>query len=147
MKKIVIALTLSAVALSSAYAAPNAGTLSPEKAAAKKVTCNVQTLADAEKCMEKVARARPSYENANEGFASKDVSKLADVLKVLSRKDEDVQQAVGSDFAGVMLEYGDEFHIYYFAIKKGQNVKPVELYDLNTVDFEFLLTTPPARST
>src|SRR3989339_280431 len=108
MKKIAIALVVSVAVCGSTYAASGAfhalTELVPasimdatvfaapataekvavsDKSASQKVKCNVQSLADAEKCMEKVAKVRPSYEEPNDGFAVARVDGLVNALKLL----------------------------------------------------------------
>lgn len=106
------------------------------------VKCDVETEQDAKACMEKVAEARPSFEEPNEGYATARVGKLVEAVRVLGLRRVIQQQAAAADFAGMMLEHGDEHHIYYFSIKKGKDVSPKELYDLNIVDFEYILDKP-----
>ncbi len=111
-------------------------------AASKRVVCNVTSLEDATACMQKVADTRPSYEGANEGFASKNTAGLARALTLLGRDKKSTDRAAKANYAGMMFEYGDEFHIYYFTLPNGEDVSPVQLYDLNVVDLEYYLTKP-----
>jgi|GEM_PF-6944963 len=138
MKKTLMTLVLSAVVAGGAYAAGNM----TEKSGARKVKCDVESLKDAEACMEKVAASMTEYEEPNEGRASAQVSELVYVLNALGAGAKTVSQAEKADFAGMVFEHNDEHHIYYFAIKKGANVTPAEVYDLNTVDFEYELKKP-----
>lgn len=115
--------------------------------AAPAVKCNIQNINDAEQCMSKVAASRPEYEEPNDGLATDNIAALVKVLNIIGLKDQIIAKAKKADFAGLMLEHGDEHHIYYFIMQKGTNVKPVELYDFNVVDLEYTLTKPyPADS-
>lgn len=84
--------------------------------------------------MQMVANARRSYEGANQGFATSNVGALVRALGYLTTHEESLNGAKNADFAGMMIEDGDEYHVYYFAISRGLQVAPVELNDLNTVD-------------
>ena len=103
-------------------------------------TCKIQTINDAEACMRKVVRAYPEYNMPNEGMASKNKDALAKVMNALGSPAGAVA-ALKADYVGTMVEYGDEYHIYYFVMKKGVS-KPVELYDLNVVDLAYELVSP-----
>ena len=128
------AVLLSVLALS---VAANAG---PKK----KVKCDVHSLRDAQACMDKVAEAYQSYEEPNDGYAVADTQRLVEVLSVLRVKG--ITKAKEADYAGFMIEHGDEHHIYYFAINKGKNVSPVELYDLNVVDIGLSVKRPWSKA-
>ncbi|MGE0525922.1 MAG: hypothetical protein AB7G93_21845 [Bdellovibrionales bacterium] len=110
--------------------------------AQERVKCDIETLIDAEICMFKVAEARPKYQGSNDGMATDRVSALVTVLRLLGLNENAVRQAQKADFAGLMVEHGDEHHIYYFTLSKGKDVSPTEVYDLNTVDIGFELTPP-----
>jgi len=109
---------------------------------ARAVTCNIESLADAQRCMEKVAKSRPDYEEPNDALTTDLTDRLAQALKVLGVRDRVVERAQKADFAGLMIEHGDEHHIYYFALNKGRNVKPVELHSFNVVDLQYNLEKP-----
>jgi predicted SPOUT superfamily RNA methylase MTH1 len=111
----------------------------------KKVTCDVHSIRDAQACMEKVAVAYQSYEEPNDGYAVADTQRLVEVLSVLGVKGV-INKAKKADYAGFMIEHGDEHHIYYFAINKGKKVSPVELYDFNIVDIGLSVKKPWSKA-
>lgn len=106
------------------------------------VVCNVQTLAEAQACMEKLAAHVQDYEEPNEGFASMDKSSLVGLFIDWGFVASAVREVQEADFIGGMLVHMDEHHLVYYAIKRGVNVTPVEIYDFNTVDLEYLLKAP-----
>jgi hypothetical protein len=114
-------------------------------AAQPNVKCDVQSLQDAQACMAKVALAYPDYEEPNEGYATDRTGRLVQALRVLGQDERTLLQAFNAAYAGLMIEHGDEHHVYYFAIPQGRDVSPVELYDLNIVDFEYILKKPYTR--
>lgn len=101
-------------------------------------SCKITNLQEAQKCMDKVASTYQDYEEPNEGVASTRKDLLVKVMKALGN-DTAAAKVSKADFVGLMLEHGDEHHIYYFTMKKGTGVKAVELYDLNLVDLESML--------
>jgi hypothetical protein len=111
-------------------------------AEAAEVRCNIKNLEDAQSCMDKLAASLPEFEEPNDGIASRKIEVLVDLLKGLGRGKGEVEIAKASDFAGAVVVHGDEHHIVYFSLNKGRNVTPVELYDFNTVDFEYLIEKP-----
>jgi hypothetical protein len=112
---------------------------SAAQAAAPRVKCDIQTLRDAELCMDKVADARPSFEAENRGAASAEPRELFRALRLIGAETRHAGQA---HFAGLMIEYGDETHIRYFKLVRGKDVAPVELYDLNLVDLPYQVKKP-----
>lgn len=112
------------------------------QAADETVLCNVRTLADAQACMEKLAAKVQDYEEPNDGFASADKSGLIALFKDWGFVSSAIREVQGADFIGGMLVHMDEHHLVYYAIKRGQNVSPVEIYDFNTVDLEYMLKGP-----
>lgn len=103
-------------------------------------TCKIANLKDAEKCMERVAKAYPEYESENEAMASSRKDILKKVMNAIGAP-RLAAQVDKADYVGAMLEHGDEHHVYYFLMKKGTS-KPVELYDLNLVDLAYELERP-----
>jgi len=160
MKKILVAFAVSSALLGDLYAgstglnalrgmAPETATgaaILPapafEKVYPEKGSCSIRSLSDAKKCMRKVAQAFPAYEEPNDGLATTNVAGLVKVLKLLGRDSQSIQKAKNADYAGLVVGHGDEHHIYYYALKNGKNTAPVELYDLNVVDMEYLLDAP-----
>jgi hypothetical protein len=114
-----------------------------------KVSCDVQTEADAQKCMEKQALAIEDHEEPNDGFATDRTDMLAGIMRVLDLKPEYVAKAKDADFAGAVVVHMDEHHIVYYTIKKGKNVSPEAILDLNTADliyeWEDGSRIPPAK--
>ncbi len=101
-------------------------------------TCKINNLVDAKKCMTKVAYKLPEYEEPNDGMASNDKLPVMRMLKAIEASPKDLKIAEEADFVGAVLLHGDEHQIVYFAMKKG-TLRPVEIYDLNTVDIESML--------
>lgn len=112
------------------------------QAADETVLCNVRTLADAQACMEKLAAKVQDYEEPNDGFASADKSGLVALFKDWGFVPSAIREVQDADFIGGLLVHMDEHHLVYYAIKRGQNVSPVEIYDFNTVDLEYMLKGP-----
>ncbi|MGE0632713.1 MAG: hypothetical protein AB7O96_09910 [Pseudobdellovibrionaceae bacterium] len=113
--------------------------------AATDVRCSVYNSSQAQDCLDKLALAMPDYEEPNDAFVTKNVKALAKLLKVFGASESEIQQAEKADYAGLIVEHGDEHHIYYFLIRKGTNLKPAEVYELNVVDLEYAVDKPEAK--
>lgn len=106
-------------------------------------SCDVETLADAQACMDKIAENHPEYNLPNIGSASVQKDKLKKVFLALGKTDPKLENKINAaDFVGVMLEKGDEWYLYYYAIKKGQSKNVVELGNQNLVDLGDDLVQP-----
>ncbi|HVJ66012.1 MAG TPA: hypothetical protein VM901_12200 [Bdellovibrionota bacterium] len=116
--------------------------LCPVAFAASKVTCDITNLKSARACIESYAEAAPSFEELNDGLASSNVKGLGVVLKLLGANDVNLKVAAEADFAGLMIEHGDEHQIYYFALKKGNAVSPQHVKTLNVADLSYTLDKP-----
>jgi hypothetical protein len=104
------------------------------------LSCDIMTIADAQACMDKVALTHIEYNLPSIGSASTQKETLAKVLKALGKT---IPSALAdADYVGVMLEAGDEWHLYYYSFKKGSSQKPVELASINLVDLEYDLISP-----
>lgn len=118
--------------------------------AQKMPTCKITTLASAKACMNKVAEAHPSYEEPNEVLVStrKDLMlKLLNGLDFLSDKKKVLASVEDAEYFGFMLQHTDEHNLFYYALPKGNAVRPVELYELNLADLNFVFKKPLPVST
>lgn len=100
--------------------------------------CKIVDVKDAGKCMDKVGRALPSYEEENDVRASARKDLMKKVLKALGASKQTYHKLDFADFVGFSLEHGDEHHVHYFVMKKGLS-RPTELYSINLVDLEGML--------
>lgn len=100
--------------------------------------CRIADLKDAKKCMEKVGRAIPSYEEENDVDASGRKDLMKKVLKALGAPKSVYHDLEKADFVGFSLEHGDEHYVHYFRMNKGLS-KVEELYSINLVDLEYVL--------
>lgn len=106
--------------------------------AARLPECRIADLKDAGKCMEKVGRALPSYEEPNDVRASARKDLMKKVLKALGASKAAYNDLQKADFVGFSLEHGDEHHVHYFRMSKGLS-RPQELYSINLVDLDYVL--------
>lgn len=107
---------------------------------ATEVKCNISTIHSAQLCMNKVASEHVEYNLPNIGSSSSQKNLLKKVLNALGQK---VHPAIESaDYAGVMLEKGDEWNLYYYAFKKGQSQQLVSVGEINLVDLNYEVTAP-----
>lgn len=115
-------------------------------ALATNLKCNISSIKEAQLCMNKVAAKHVEYNLPNIGSASSQKSLLKKVLKATGYANSNAYKVMektidNSDFVGVMLEKGDEWYLYYYALKKGQSTSPEYLTDMNLVDLEYNLTS------
>lgn len=97
--------------------------------------CDIQTLKDAQDCMDKVASEHVEYNLPNIGSASIQKDLLSKVLKATARDNSKAMKHVSeADFVGVMLEKGDEWYLYYYALKIGKARPVIEIESINLVD-------------
>lgn len=117
--------------------------LSSLNATASEIKCNISSLKDAQTCMDIVASNHIEYNLPNIGSASSQKKLLKKVLQVTGRGNhKDFQIIDSSDYVGVMLEKGDEWYLYYYALKKGESQSVVEIESLNLVDITDELIAP-----
>ena len=111
---------------------------------ATELKCNISTLRDAQLCMDKVASNHVEYNLPNIASASTQKKLLKKVLNALGKEvHPDVAIA---DYVGVMLEKGDEWYLYYYALKKGKSQQVVSVGDINLVDLNYELKAPLTAS-
>jgi ABC-type proline/glycine betaine transport system substrate-binding protein len=114
--------------------------LASVSAFATELECSISTLQDAQLCMDKVASTHVEYNLPNIGSVSTQKNLLKKVLNALGKE---VHPAVAiADYVGVMLEKGDEWYLYYYALKKGKSQQVVSVGDINLVDLNYELTAP-----
>lgn len=114
--------------------------LSSASAFATNVKCNIANLKDAQACMDSVALKHEEYNLPNIGSASTQKEILKKVLTSTGRK---VKPALnGADYVGVMLEKGDEWILYYYAMKKGTSTSLTLVGEINLVDITDELINP-----
>lgn len=107
-------------------------------AKAATVQCKINNLSDATACMNNsVADTEPTDNGSNSALASKFTSTTVTLLTGLGRPDDEIEAIKGADFVGVVMTDGDEYHLVYYAMKKGKKVTPQRVYDLNTVDLAY----------
>lgn len=97
------------------------------------VNCNIATIRGAQACMNRLANKMQDYEEPNEGMVSINKDKAAKLMKALYAN-RAVSKVMQADFIGAVLEHGDEHQVYYYAMKKGRNVRPELLTYQNLVD-------------
>ncbi len=107
--------------------------------AAQLPECKIADIKDAGKCMDKVGRVLPSYEEENDVRASARKDLMKKVLKALGASKQTYIELQKADFVGFSLEHGDEHHVHYFTMNKGLS-RVKELYSINLVDLESMLT-------
>jgi hypothetical protein len=135
MKKFTLLFTLTLTVSSIAYSAP--------------VTCTINDLADAQSCMEKVAKARDSYEYPNEGLAAEGALG-GELVAALHAADYTptkslMEELRNADFIGAVVIQGDENEIAYYALKKGRNKIKDDTYMMNVVDISVAGTPVGSR--
>jgi hypothetical protein len=101
---------------------------------AEEIRCKIKNQADAVKCMDRVAETAPTDNGAADSLVTKFTQVPYDLLLALGASDSDVEMVRDADFVGAVLTDQDEYHLMYYVLNKGNNVKPELVYDLNTVD-------------
>lgn len=105
--------------------------------------CDISSMKDAQTCMDKIASEHVEYNLPNIGSASTKKELLIKVLKASGLdKAQTLKTVSDADFVGVMLEKGDEWYLYYYALKNGKSQSVVEIESINLVDLSSDLNAP-----
>jgi hypothetical protein len=108
------------------------------------VECKISTIKDAKNCMNDLAEVLPEYEQSNDGFASKRLDLFEALLKMNGygkKKIASIMKDVA--FVGGIVSHQDEHVILYYTMKKGGQVSPVEVFEINVADLESLFSDDP----
>lgn len=103
------------------------------------VSCSIQKLSDAKKCMKAEAKAQPEYEEPNDVLVTNRKDLLADLINSLAYGDRSAELAkiAAADYVAVMVIHGDEHELVYYTLNKGANVEPQVLFSENVADLGY----------